>query len=50
VRNEIVHVQFPVVLRFPTAGEAAPSPNATNYAALSKPLNGRANAIAQDAN
>jgi DNA-binding NarL/FixJ family response regulator len=42
VRNEIVHLQFPPVLRFPNPGEERNRPRATSgYAALPTPGNGR---------
>jgi DNA-binding CsgD family transcriptional regulator len=43
VRNEIVHVHFPVVLRFPSPGEERNRhPSTSRCALLPKPGNGRA--------
>lgn len=51
VRNEIVHVQFPAVLRFPSPGEEANRARATSgYDALSKAGNGRADTVRQNFN
>jgi len=51
VRNEIVHVQFPAVLHFPNSGEEVSRPHSTSdYAASSKPGNGRAEASNQSFN
>jgi len=51
VRNEIVHVQIPAVLRIPNPGEERNRPRATSgYAALPKPGNGRADVVPQGLN
>jgi DNA-binding NarL/FixJ family response regulator len=51
VRNEIVHVQFPLMLQLPTPMEerSCPSPTST-YAAIPKAGNGRADVATQEAN
>lgn len=51
VRNEIVHVQSPTVLRFPNPGVERARPQSTSaYAALPKAGNGRGEVVPQEAN
>jgi DNA-binding CsgD family transcriptional regulator len=51
VRNEIVHVQFPAVQRFPNPGEERSRPPATfGHGALPKPGNDRAEVFPQGLN
>jgi len=51
VRNEIVHVQSPTVLRFPGPGEDRSRPQSSSaYSALPKAGNGRGDVVRQEAN
>ncbi len=50
VRNEIVHVQSPTVLRFPGPEERSRPQSASAYAPLTKVGNGRGEVVRQEAN
>ncbi len=51
VRNEIVHVESPSVLRFPSPGAERSRPQSTSaYAVLPKTGNGRGDVVRQEAN